>query len=117
VVSLNVLPGEPLDGTGKVCIHLFVADERGPFVEPCVIYPRLDAQGQRVGNELEYRPTRGRLACDHARRRAVVPTTRNGVTVVTPRTSDPRAVTCTKCAATAEYAELMSLIASAEAAR
>ncbi len=102
---MTVLPGEPLDGTGKVCIHLFVQDESGPFVEPHVLHPELDADGQPIKQRVVARPTRGRLACDP--KRDVAPVTRNNITTVTPRTTQPTAVTCPKCIASADYQKLI----------
>ena len=94
VISLKVLPGEPVDGTGRICIHLFVPDERGPFVETHCLY--VDDE-RKIGAKL----TRGRLACDPKRTVSLKPV--NGVTTVTLRSDDPRAVTCPKCIASAEY--------------
>lgn len=102
IVNMSVLKGEPLDGSGRVCIHLFVRDAAGSFVEPHVLH-----RGERKG-ELVANPTRGRLACNP--RRGVSPTTKSGVTTVTPRTEDPRAVTCVKCTASPEYAGAMKLL-------
>lgn len=106
VIQMNVLHGEPKDGSGRVCIHLFVQDAAGPFVEPHVLHPALDEAGQPIKQQVIARPTRGRLACDA--RRGVAPVTRGGVTTVTPRTDDPRAVTCPRCIASRFYAELMA---------
>ena len=100
-ICVKVLPGEPTDGTGRVCIHLFVRDAAGPFTEPSAMH--LDAE-----KKLAVGPARGRLACDP--RRTVAPVVRGGVTTVTHRTDDPRAVTCPKCAASADYARIMGLI-------
>lgn len=100
IVNINVLPGEPVDGTGRVCIHLFVRDERGPFVEPHVLHPVLQ-DGAPVKGRVEARPTRGRLACDP--RRGVAPVTRKGVTTITHRTDEPAAVTCPRCKQSPEY--------------
>lgn len=109
VIGVKVLPGEPLDGSGRVCIHLFVQDERGPVIEPNVLHMGEveDDLGSPI-KQLVARPTRGRLACDP--RRTVAPVTRNGVTTVTMRTDDPRAVTCLKCLKSASYAEVMELL-------
>lgn len=109
IINLNVNPGEPLDGTGKVCIHLFVQDERGPFTEPHVLH-----QDKETGRVVA-KPTRGRLACD--RRRGVAPVTQRGITSITMRTDDPRATTCLKCIASKDFAEMMVKIAQAEALR
>lgn len=107
VINVNVLPGEPVDGSGRVCIHLFVRDERGPFIEPHVLHP-VFKDGVAVKQKVEAKPTRGRLACNP--RRTVAPVTRGGVTTVTPRTDDARAVTCLKCCASVEYAEAMTAL-------
>ena len=105
IVQMNVLPGEPLDGSGRVCIHLFVQDVRGPFVEPHVLHPVM-RDGEAVNGQLEARPTRGRLACDPKRK--VVPVTRNGVTTVTLRSDRPETVTCPKCMVSKEYIAMMA---------
>lgn len=103
-VNIRVIHGEPTDGTGRVCIHLYVQDATGPFVEPNVLHPLIE-NGQVVKGKIQARPTRGRLACDP--KRIVAPVTRNGVTTVTPRTDDPRAATCPQCLASANYATMM----------
>jgi len=105
IISMKVLPGEPLDGSGKVCIHLFVPDKLGEFVEPCALYMAVDDKG---GKKLGSRPTRGRLACN--RRLTVAPVTSGRVTTITLRTDDPRAVTCQKCCTSAVYVEMMDQI-------
>lgn len=79
-VTLKVLPGEPLDGSGRVCVHLFVRDPRGYMVEPHVLHPV-------AGGKFEARPTRGKLACGVRLKRGEV----------TLRSDDVRAVTCPKC--------------------
>ncbi len=108
-ICVLVNGGQPKDGTGQVCIHLFVQDESGPFVEPHALHlAHADEEKQpvgTVGKELVARPTRGRLACDP--RRLVAPVVRGGVTTITPRTDDPRAVTCPKCIESPEYAEMV----------
>lgn len=106
-ICMKVLPGEPLDGTGKVCIHLFVQDERGPFVEPSALH--------MVDNQLVARRTRGRLACDP--RRSVAPVVRGATTTITCRTDDPRAVTCPKCLASADCKRLMELLSAGQAGK
>ena len=108
IVSMNVLPGQPTDGSGRVCIHLFVRDKVGPFVEPHVLHTVPGPDGLPRKEELVARRTRGRLACSATR--TVAPTTRNGVTTVTPRSDDPYAVTCLKCIASSFYKEMMALI-------
>lgn len=103
IINVSVLPGEPLDGSGKVCVHLFVQDECGPFVEPMVLHI--------VDNQLVSKPTRGRLACDP--KRTVAPVMRGGVTYITMRSDDPRGVTCHKCLASKEYTDKMKQLTPA----
>lgn len=112
-INMSVLPGEPLDGTGRICIHLFVKDDRGPFIEPHVLHPVV-RDSKVVKQQLEAKPTRGRLACNP--KRTVAPVTRNGVTTVTPRSDSPRAVTCPKCIASDDYKKMMEALTAAEAA-
>jgi hypothetical protein len=104
-ICLSTLPGEPTDGTGRICIHLFVQDIRGPFVEPSVIHPAVDADGNPDPRKLIAKPTRGRLAC--SRTRQVRPVTKGGVTTLTMRTDEPRAVTCPACIASDSYRLMM----------
>lgn len=115
IVNVSVLPGEPTDGSGRVCIHLFVPSDTGPFVEPHVLHSKLDDQGNPVGRQVEAKPTRGRLACSATRMAA--PVTRDGVTKVTQRSDDPRAVTCPKCIASEFYVKMMERITQIEAAQ
>lgn len=104
VISLSVNPGQPTDGSGVVCIHLFVRDEKGPFEEPHVL--RSGPAGRE--RELVAGPARGRLACDA--RRTVAAAMHNGVTRITMRTDDPRAVTCPKCMASPLFKKMMELV-------
>lgn len=113
-VIVKVLPGQPTDGSGKVCVHLFVRDPYGSFVEPHVLHPVI-RDGQVVKQELEAKPTRGRLACD--RKRQAAPVAGIGGMTITMRTDDPRAVTCPKCLASESYQELMAEITRAESMR
>jgi hypothetical protein len=108
---MSVLPGEPTDGTGRACVHLFVQDESGSFVEPHAIHP-VYRNGVQVKQEVECRPTRGRLACDP--RRDPAPVTRGNATTVTHRTDDPRSVNCPKCLASTDYERMIAAIAATE---
>lgn len=103
IVEVKVLPGEPTDGSGRVCIHLFVPDPVGQIVEPHVLHP---APTPQQPNALEARATRGHLACDP--RKPVAPVARGNVVVVTMRSDDPRAVTCHACITSALYQEAMA---------
>jgi hypothetical protein len=104
VIDVKVLPGQPTDGSGQVCIHLFVQDERGPFVEPHALHPVFE-DGVQVKQKVEAKPTRGRLACNP--KRTVTPVTRGNVTTITHRSDSPYAATCPKCKASREYIEMM----------
>ena len=110
IVNIRVLRGEPTDGTGKVCIHLFVKDDAGIFVEPHALHP-VYKDGEPVKQQVEAKSTRGKLACDPKRDPA--PVTRGGVTTITPRTDDPQAVTCPACMASVEYAQIMARLGAA----
>ena len=101
VISVNVLPGEPVDGSGRVCIHLFVRDEKGSFTEPHVLSPQLDSDGLPIKGKVTAGAVKGRIACNPKRVPNLTP--RNGVINVLMRTDDPQAVTCPRCMLTSEY--------------
>lgn len=109
IINVKVLPGESTDGTGRVCIHLLVPDERGPFMSPHMLYlEQVQVEGGKLVKRLMTKPTRCRLACDP--RRTVRPAARGGVVTVTMRTDDPRGATCPKCRATDAYKQMMEAI-------
>lgn len=109
IVDVRVLPGEPTDGSGKVCIHLFVPDGTGPIVERSVTQVAPVPQGEGGGRRLTVGQARGHLACD--RKRLVAPVQRaNGVVSVTMRTIEPGAVTCPACKDTAEYDRITKVL-------
>lgn len=99
-VSVSVLPGQPTNGSGVACIHLFVLDEHGPIIEPHVMHPVIGNDGKPTG-KLYGKPTRGRLACDP--KRTIAPFTKNGVLHVTLRTDMCEAVTCIKCKTSKDF--------------
>lgn len=101
IINVNVLPGEPTDGRGRVCIHLFVPDQKGSFAEPHALQPGTENKKVIAG------PKRGRLACDPKRRPSAKPD-KNNVVTITPRSDDPRAVTCPRCKKTKEYEAMMA---------
>ena len=107
VIGVKVIYGEPTDGSGRVCIHLFVQGEDGPFVEPHALHPVVE-NGEVVKQKFAARPTRGRLACDP--KRTVAPVTRGSVTTITSRTDDPRAATCPRCIESVYYKKAMELL-------
>lgn len=100
-MCLSVLPGEPTDGSGRICIHLFVQDERGPFVEPHVLHLVVEGDGQQSKRRLVARPTRGRLACDP--KKLIAPVVKSGVLHVTMRTDELEGVSCPKCKKSKDY--------------
>lgn len=105
VINVSILPGEKTDGSGRVCIHLFVRDENGPLTEPHVLHQvDGDGDGENTGRkEMIARPTRGKLAC------GVIPsqTQSSGIIKLVHRTDDPRAATCPRCMATDDYKTIM----------
>lgn len=110
VIDIKVLPGQPTDGSGQACIHLFVPDPNGPFTEPRVRQMRVKpgTTGDEITGEVITAPMRGRLACD--RKRTVKPVVKNNITSVTLRTDDPRATTCPWCKQSEDYKRLMKLL-------
>lgn len=108
VVILKVLPGEPTDGTGRVCIHLFVRDEAGSFTQRHVLHSVLDTEGKPIKGRLEARPARGRLACS----RTLIPTSivKGNTITKTLHSEEPRATTCPRCMNTPEYKSAMELL-------
>ncbi len=109
IVDLKVLPGEPLNGAGRVCIHLFVPDGTGPITERHVTQLRdIPQEDGSSAIRLTVAPSKGHLACD--RKRSVAPVERRGVVTVTMRTIEPYAVTCPACRASVEYERLMKLL-------
>ena len=105
IIDLKVVPGDPTDGSGRVCIHLFVQDECGLFIEPHALRPVFE-DGVQVKQKVEAKPTRGRLACDP--KRDPKPVVRGNVITVTARTDDPSAVTCPKCKKSEDYKAMAS---------
>ena len=101
------LPGEPLDGTGRISIHLFVVDPSGKVVENYVVLPAYDGDGNQVKQHTTCGPARGRIACD-PKIANVQPVTKGNVTTVFHRTTDPRAVSCPKCKSSDDYKQMMA---------
>ncbi len=54
ILDIKVLSGEPTDGSGKVCIHLFVRDAKGSFTEPGYLF-----RSMQIADT-----TRGRIVCN-----------------------------------------------------
>lgn len=111
VVNMKVLPGEPTNGSGRLCIHLFVIDSKGSFIEPAVQQEMKtigrDGQENIMKGQLRPKPMRGRIACNkklipHKHKKT------DKVINLTLRTDDPRATTCPKCKNTPEYKEMMT---------
>ncbi len=106
---MSVLPGEKTDGSGKICIHLFVQDEKGPFVQHHILHPATDKNGDVIKGQLMHRPTRGRLACGVIPA-PTLPTSKSNIIKVTHRTDEPRAVTCPRCQESDSYKTMMQLL-------
>lgn len=106
IVHMSVLPGEPTDGSGRVCIHLFIKDEKGPFVEPHVLHEKRDEQGEVIKGELVAKPARGRLACDP--RKQVASVIKGNAIHITLRSDSPGAVSCPKCKMSKYYRDMMA---------
>ncbi len=104
VLDIKVLPDSKGRPSGTLCIHLFVVDPNGILTEPCVT----QVDHTKKGSGLTVGPLKGRLACDHKRRVAVVH--KGNVTSVTLRTGDPRATTCPRCLASKECQDMMRLL-------
>lgn len=103
---MTVLPGEKTDGTGKICIHLFLKDENGSFIEPHALHPQLDNDGNIIKQKLVAKPTRGRIACDRNKKPSTKPN-KDGSHTLLMRTDDANAVTCPKCLKTPECIDLL----------
>lgn len=106
-IRINVLPGQPTDGTGKVCVHLFLKDEKGSFIEPHVLHPVVDDNGNVIKQQLVAKPTRGRIACSITLKPQVKPN-KDGTRSILLRSDDANAVTCPKCLATPECKKLLT---------
>lgn len=93
-INIKVLPGEPLDGSGKVRIHWFVRSEEGAAVTPSGTLKSSIGPIKVVG-------TRGYLACQKGRTdigsRIV-----GGMIVMTLHSDDVRSANCPECLATEE---------------
>lgn len=89
IIGLKVLPGEPTNGSGKICIHLFVVTKEN-------------------GGKGIFRAVSGHLACSPKKSSEV--TERKGVTNVTMHTDDPRAATCPACIKSSDYTRIMKLL-------
>lgn len=98
-VVIKLLP----DGSGRVRIHWFVHDDRGPVTTPAST--TLTALGP-----LKLGGAKGRIACQ-PRRASVTPEVVGGVTTPIVHSDDVRAVTCPECRQTKEYWEVMGQLA------
>lgn len=108
IIDTKVIPGEPTDGSGKVCIHLLVPDPRGAVVEPHALHPVIK-DGQVVKGEVDAGPKRFRVACN-SRVADVQPRVNGNVVSLFHRTDDPRAVSCPKCKASKDYENMIGAL-------
>lgn len=95
------------DGTGRVCIHLFVHSATGPATTPAGV------------NGFKFEGARGYIACNPTQSK-VTPLVRGNEHLLCTHSDDARAVSCPKCQETAEFRqqmdELNSLVGSEAAA-
>lgn len=109
IIGLQVLPGQPTNSTGRLCIHLFVRDTNGSFTENSVLHVDTNVGNSTSKRKLIAKPTKGRIACQ----RTLTPkNTKNGSMLL--RSDDPRAVTCPRCVKSPDFQMLMTLIQSVE---
>ncbi len=87
------------DGSGRVRIHFFVHDEKGPA--PISAGSLTHAQGF---------PMRGRIACQ-PERMSIMPEVTASVIRPVVHSNDARAVTCPECQATDDYKAMMKDLA------
>jgi hypothetical protein len=87
------------DGTGRVCIHFFVHDDRGPAVTPA-------AEVRTAVGTVQIGGSTGYIACQ-PQRADVTPRMVGNTIQPLPHSNDGRAVTCPECMATEAYKEWM----------
>jgi hypothetical protein len=90
------------DGSGKVRLHYFVHDDKGPIKTPTGTV--MTALGPvTMGGVMGY------VACQ-PRRTEITPEIRQNVVVPVPHTNEARAVTCPECKETVAWKETMKLL-------
>ena len=98
-VVIRLLP----DGSGRVRIHYFVHDPKGPVTTPSGAV--MTALGpMKLGGVV------GRIACQ-PQMASVTPKVVKGELQPTVHSDDPRAVTCPECQASSEYLTTMNVLA------
>lgn len=98
-VVIRLLP----DGSGRVRIHYFVHDQKGPVTTPSGAV--MTALGP-----LKLGGVTGRIACQ-PQLASVTPQMVKGELQPTVHSDDVRAVTCPECQRTSEYLATMNLLA------
>ncbi len=114
ILNMMVLPGEPKDGTGRICTHLWMNNPKGKFLQHYVMQPIADKNGEVVPNEFHFAPTKGQIACNPNLNPMPVVSGRDRVSgktiiTITSMSDDPRAINCPKCMATEYYQTQMKL--------
>jgi len=98
-VHVKLLP----DGSGRVRIHYFIHDEKGPIQTPGSVVPSALGPIQLGG-------FRGRIACQPGLK-SILPKNVAGVLHLTPHSDDVRGVSCPECMASKEYKETKAILA------
>lgn len=95
------------DGSGRVCIHMFVHSNSGPAKTPAGV------------NGFQFAGARGFIACNPTQSQ-VTPQVRGSEHLLCTHSDDARAVSCPKCKESPEFLEQMkqlnSLVGSEAAA-
>jgi hypothetical protein len=97
-VIIRMLP----DKSGRVRIHWFIHEERGPIKTPETVKMTQIGPVRLGGN-------RGRIACQPAKT-DLVPQQKGRDIEPCCHSDDPRAVTCPECMAVPEYREAMDYL-------
>jgi hypothetical protein len=106
-IRMRALPGEPLDGSGRIRIHFFVKDVRVKTQTPAGVVKT--AVAGLPGPPLKVGGVHGYIACNRARD-PLTSSVVNGVHAVEPYSDDPRGATCPECLATPEFQAAMKVI-------
>ena len=103
-INLKLLAGEPVDGSGRLCIHFLVQDDVGKIETPGTLTPALK-ENPFAPVVLELKgPRKWRIAC-RPEQNSVQPQVRNGVRYVCLYSNDPLAVTCPGCLESADMTQ------------
>ena len=95
-INLKVLKGEPLDGSGKLCIHFLFETPDGLIDTSGEVPPGLEENPfAKIVLNL-HGPRKWRLSC-RPEQNTINPQVRNGVRYICLTSNEPLAVTCPDC--------------------